>query len=204
MSGGCYHVLNRANARATVFHDRLEYRAFLDLIDQAQDICPVPLLAACVMPNHFHLVVVAPGRIELSRWVQWLQSTHSHRYNVFHERSGHVWQGRYKSFPIQQDDHLLTVLRYVERNPVRAGLALRADAWPWGSLAWRTGRHPGPRLAESPVRLPRDWDDWVNWPQAPAEVAALRASVNRQRPFGTDSWARGASEEPVPFISVGD
>ena len=204
VSGGCYHVINRANERARVFHDRLEYRAFLDLIEAAQLLRRVPLLAACLMPNHFHLVVVAPGRDALSRWLQWLQSTHSHRYNVFHERVGHVWQGRYKSFPIQRDEHLLTVMRYVERNACRAGLALRAEAWPWGSLAWRTGRHPGPALAEPPVRLPSSWIEWVNRPQTPAELAAVRKSVNRQRPFGTDAWARDESEEPVPFISVGD
>ena len=204
VSGGCYHVINRANERATVFHDRLEYRAFLALVEEAQQRCEVPLLAACLMPNHFHLVVVAPGREPLSRWLQWLLSTHSHRYNVFHERVGHVWQGRYKSFPIQRDEHLLTVMRYVERNAHRAGLVPRAEAWPWGSLAWRTGRHPGPALAPPPVRLPSAWVDWVNWPQSPRELKSLRASVNRQRPFGSDAWMREQCEEPVPFSSVGD
>lgn len=189
-AGACYHLINRGNGRATVFHSPLEYRAFLDLIDEAQQRDAVPLLAACLMPNHFHLVVIAPGRVALYRWLQWLLTTHSHRYNVYRDRVGHVWQGRYKSFQIQHDDHLLTVMRYVERNPCRAGLVQRAENWPWGSLAWRAGRSPGPPLADPPVRLPGTWTEWVNRPQSPTEVDALRRCVNRQQPYGGEDWVR--------------
>jgi putative transposase len=76
----------------------------------------------CLMPNHFHLVLWPPGDSDLSTFMQWLSTSHSHGYRMRYGGSGHVWQGRFKAFPIQQDDHLLTVLRYVERNPLRGGL----------------------------------------------------------------------------------
>ena len=192
--GACYHLISRGNERATVFHTPLEYRRFLELIEEAQQRCHVPLLAACLMPNHFHLVVISPGREPLCNWLQWLLTTHSHRYNVYRERVGHVWQGRYKSFQIQNDDHLLTVMRYVERNPCRAGLVQRAENWPWGSLAWRSGRSKGPELADPPLALPGAWNEWVNRPQSPTEIDALRRCVNRQQPYGAEDWVQETAE----------
>jgi putative transposase len=84
------------------------------------------LLAVCLMPNHFHLVVSQHCARDISRWMQRLLTTHTHRHHLRHGTSGRVWQGRFKAFPIKQDDHLLTVMRYVERNASRAGLVNRA------------------------------------------------------------------------------
>src|SRR5690606_10261916 len=72
---------------------------------------------------------------DLPRWMQWVTTCHVRRYHRHYKGSGHVWQGRYKSFPSQNDAHLLTVLRYVERNPVRAGLVERAEQWAYSSAA---------------------------------------------------------------------
>jgi len=146
VAGGCYHVINRGNNRATVFHDAAEYAAFIGLLSDAQERTPVELFAACLMPNHFHLVVRPDGRHDIGRWIHWLLTTHSHRYHLRHETTGRVWQGPYKAFPIEQDGHLLTVLRYVERNAVRAGLVTRSRDWPWGSAAWRHRTHHRNRL----------------------------------------------------------
>jgi REP-associated tyrosine transposase len=194
-AGVCYHVINRGNNRARLFERPADYAAFVTLIRDAQAHARLELFAACLMPNHFHLVV-RPGRADdLGRWMHWLLTTHAHRHHLAHGTSGHVWQGRYKAFPIEQDGHLLTVLRYVERNAVRAGLVSRARDWKWGSASWRWG--PTTRsalLAGPPVPLPAAWDDFVDEPQSAEEIDRLRVCVNRQRPYGDGAWAMRAPE----------
>ena len=103
---------------------------------------------------------------------------------------GHVYQGRFKSFPIAADEHLLKVLRHVERNPLRAGLVSRAEDWRWGSLHRRTRGTADERalLADSPVRLGRHWVEHVNRPETELELAAIRRSVSRGQPFGGATW----------------
>lgn len=187
--GVCYHVINRGNNRRQLFHRSAEFAAFVTLIREANDLVPLELFAVCVMPNHFH-VVLRPSECDaVGRWMHWLLTSHARRYNRAHGIEGRVWQGRYKAFPIEGDGHLLTVLRYVERNAVRANLVRRARDWRWCSASWRKG--PSSRramLTEPPVPLPRNWDVLVDTPQTPAEVEALRACVNRQQPFGSDAW----------------
>ncbi len=128
------HVLNRGNARSEVFHKPADYAAFLQVICEATIRVPMPMLAYCLIPNHFHLVVRPHGDRDPSRWMHWLLTTHVRRYLKYYSHTGHVWQGRFKAFAAQDDDHLITVVRYVERNPVRAGLVTRAEDWPWSSL----------------------------------------------------------------------
>jgi putative transposase len=137
-----------------VFHGDEDYEAFVDLLDRACERLPMRVLAYCLMPNHFHLVLLPHGDGDLGRWMQWLLTSHVRRHHRRRRSSGHVWQGRFKAFPIQQDAHLVTVLRYVQRNPVRAGLAERAEAWPWSSLRW--WRSPGRPafLSEWPIERP--------------------------------------------------
>lgn len=190
-AGVCYHVINRGNGRATVFHDSNDYRAFIALIGEAVERVDVRMLGYCLMPNHIHLVLWPRHDGDLSRFMQWLLTAHVRRYHRVHGSSGHVWQGRFKAFPIQSDEHLLTVLRYVERNPIRAGLARRAVAWPWSSLQGRS--KPNGTVAflrDGPLPLPADWIDLVNAPEPPAELVRVRESVNRGAPFGDDRWAQ--------------
>jgi putative transposase len=118
---------------------------------------------------------------------------HRHRHS---DGRGHLYQGTYKSFPVQDDAHFLTVARYVERNALRANLAQRAEAWQWGSC-WRR-EHGSPQergiLSEWPVPRPADWLGWVNEPQTETELAALRESVRRGRPFGGPDWQARTAE----------
>ena len=184
VGGLCYHVLNRGNARAEVFHDEADYRGFLELLGAAGERVPMRVLGFCLMPNHFHLVLWPRAEGELSRYLQWLLTAHVRRYHRRYRSSGHVWQGRFKAFPIARDEHLLAVLRYVERNPLRAKLVRQAQNWPWSSLsAPRAGF-----LHECPVPLPRNWVARVNTPDTEAELAALRCSVSRGAPFGAPAW----------------
>lgn len=185
----CYHVISRGNNQLQRFHDRGDYSAFLWLIAEANDHVPLPIIGACIMPNHVHIVVRPRRDDDLAQWTHWLFTTHSRRYHKKHGSSGRVWQGRYKAFVIQDDTHLLTVLRYVERNALRANLARRAEEWEWGSLYWRTKASAPFALEQSPVPLPGNWPAYVNAPQTPDEVEAIRNCVNRQAPFGAPDWA---------------
>lgn len=195
VGGLCYHVLNRGNGRAEVFHKPEDYDAFLDLLPRACARLPMRVLGWCLMPNHFHLVVRPYADDDLGRWMQWLMTSHVRRYHRHHHTDGHVWQGRFKAFPIQADDHLLTVLRYVERNPLRACLTERAEAWRWSSLALRTQDPPPKLLASCPVKLPRGWTSLVNRPQTEAEVQAVRRSIERGAPLGGAFWQRRTAEK---------
>ncbi len=134
-AGFCYHVLNRGNARRTVFHKDGDFAAFRKLLRQAAERTPMRLLAYCLLPNHFHLALWPLQDGDLSTYMAWLLTAHVRRYHQHYHSSGHVWQGRFRAFPIQDDPHLLTVLRYIERNPVRACLVNRAEHWPWSSAS---------------------------------------------------------------------
>ena len=194
-AGGCYHIINRGNRKARIFHEAEDYSQFLAAVHLAQERIAVPILAACLMPNHFHLVVRPVTDDGFGLWSRWLFTTHVRWHHAKYQSSGHLWQGRYKAFLIQEDHHLLTVMRYVERNALRANLVERAEDWRWGSLAWRATPSPAATLTPSPVPLPSYWRQWVNEPQSTAELDAIRTCVNRQRPFGEKSWVERRSLE---------
>lgn len=186
--------MSRGNNRATVFASRAEFLGFLGLMVEAQLRRTLELFAVCLMPNHFHLVVRPGGDPDLSEWMHWLLTTHVRRFHGRRQSSGRVWQGRFKAFPIEQDRHLLTVVRYVERNALRAGLVSRAEDWPWGSLAWRSGRSPGPELAAVPVPLPAGWVDYVNEPQTVEDLKSVRRCAAGEKPYGSEAWIACATE----------
>jgi putative transposase len=188
VGGYCYHVINRGNARAEVFHRDGDYRAFLDLLSDACNRIPMRILSCCLMPNHFHLALWPYQAGDLSRWMQWLLTAHVRRYHTYHESSGHVWQGRFKAFPIEQDAHLLAVLRYIEQNPVRAHLTRRAEEWNWSSARGWLEPLRGPRLEVGPVPRPQAWVEWVNGLVEETEIQRIRQSVKRGAPFGSDAW----------------
>jgi len=194
-AGLCTHVVTRGNARATVFHSEHDYANFKNLMKAAQERVCIEIFAWCLMPNHLHFVVRPRTDDDLPRWMHWLLTTHAQRHRILHVTTGHIWQGRYKSFPIQTDGHLVKVLRYVERNPVRAGLVASSRDWRWSSVSerWPPGERPE-LLAEAPVPLPTPWIDWVDTPITDDELASIRTSVQRGRPWGDPAWARGTTE----------
>jgi putative transposase len=193
VGGVIYHALNRGNRREAVFHKPADYDAFVESMYEAKQRLPLDLLGYCLMPSHFHLVLRPKGDGDLGRWMQRLLATHAQRYHRQYHTTGHVWQGRFKAFPIQDDDHLLTVLRYVERNPVRAELVAKAEHWKWSSApGWKSG---DPLLWRGPPEpRPRNWLALVNEPLSVGDLERLRHSVVRGTPFGTDSWTNRAAK----------
>jgi putative transposase len=190
--GLIYHVLNRAVGRMKIFTRDADYQAFERVLTQAQERYPMRILGYCLMPNHWHFVLWPKTDGELSKFMHWLTMTHTQRWR--HARKlvglGPLYQGRFKAFPIEKDDHLATVLRYVERNPLRAHLVRRAQDWQYSSLAIRLNPQDERRklLVPWPIEQRSDYLHWINQPQTQAEIDALRISINRGRPFGNPAW----------------
>jgi len=195
VGGICYHVINRGNRRARVFHTQSDYREFVSLMQRSCLRVPMRILSFCLMPNHFHFVMWPYDDGDLSRWMHWLLTTHVVRYHKLQGTSGRVWQGRYKAFPIEQDHHLLTVLRYVERNPVRANLVKNAVDWKWSSLGHQVNAISQTFRNESPVTKPPDWIEFVNRPQTSEEVEALRRCSVKSTPFGSAHWTSKTADQ---------
>ena len=202
--GYVYHVLNRGAGRMALFDEPGDYAAFERVLAEALEREPgVGLLGYCLMPNHWHLLLRPKRDGELSEFMRWLTVTHTQRWHAYFQTSGTgpVYQGRFKSFPIQSDEHLLTVLRYVERNAARASLVKRAELWRWGSL-WRwenrrtpAGRDPElPPISDWPVPRPRNWKQTVNAPLSEAEREAVLRSIRRGSPMGDDHWVTRAAD----------
>ena len=202
-------MLNRSNGRLPLFECEADYELLIGVMAEAHQRVPMRTLGYCVMPNHWHLVLWPRADGDLSEFMRWLTVTHTQRWHAAHGTagSGHVYQGRFKSFPIQQTrpgankramglleggDAVLSVLRYVERNPVRARLARRAGAWPWSSAAARRqspGRDGVP-LTDPPGGLPSNWAALVNRPQTQKESDALVRCIRRGCPFGREAWVQ--------------
>ena len=196
VGGMVYHVLNRGNGRAALFEKDADYEAFGRVLIEACQREPLRILGYSLMPNHWHMIVWPKrgSNEQVSEFLRWLTVTHTQRWHAHHNTSGtgHLYQGRFKSFPIQRSGRLLDALRYVERNALRANLVVRAEDWRWSSL-WHRGHEasawPLP-LADWPVVRPEKWVAIVNQPQSEAELDALRMSINRGRPYGESDWQR--------------
>ena len=198
--GVVFHIINRGNARLRIFGKEADYAAFLKVLSEVLKEMPgMRLLGFCLMPNHWHLVLWPSRGGELGRFMQRLTVRHVRRWHEHRQSggTGHVYQGTYKSFPIQADEPLLIVLRYVERNPLRAGLVKRAEHWRWGSL-WVSAKGDEAMRAmvsDWPVERPADWAARVNRRQSQAEEEAVRISLRRGRPFGREAWQHRIARE---------
>ena len=189
---GLYHALNRGNAKSDIFKKDSDFHAFERILAEGLERYPCQILAYQLMSNHWHLVLRPTEDGGMSNFLRWVTLTHTQRYHAHYGTSGegHVYQGRFKSFPIQNDEHFFVVARYVERNALRANLVDRAEQWRWGSLyRWLTTPEPDPRLLSAwPLaRLP-NWVNRVNEPLTEKELEAVRWSVKRGSPFGNETW----------------
>jgi putative transposase len=195
--GLVYHALNRGNNRACVFAGPADFEQFLEALAKTKRRYPFLLYAYCLMSNHFHLVL-QPGRGQnVSRILQSLTVTHTWHYHKAQVSSGHVWQGRFKSPVIAADEHLLTVMRYVESNPLRARLVTDLAEYPWSSYGAHGLGQPLSLIDEAPAWGPLGvteakrqayWRRWLHTPLTAKELAAVRQSVTSGRPYGAAAW----------------
>jgi putative transposase len=197
--GFVYHVLNRANGKRRIFHHDRDYLAFERVLAEVQERIPMRILAWCVMPNHWHLLLWPQQDGELSNYLRLVTLTHTQRLHACRASAGtgQVYQGRFKSFVVQDDAHFLTVSRYVEANALSGKLVQRAEDWRWSSL-WRMqggkAEQP-PRMHPWPIPRPSDWLTYVNQPAEAQEAEALRRCARRGCPYGEETWVDGVAEQ---------
>ena len=177
-----------------LFLSDADFEAFERVVEKTLLTCPMRICAYCLLSNHWHFVLWPEREGDLGAFMQKLTITHVRNWQDHRRRVGygHLYQGRYKSFPIESDEHFYQVVRYVERNALRANLVDRAEEWRWGSLWRRECGTTGDRkwLSKWPLPQPRSWPTFVNEPQTEAELEAIRKSVIRGQPYGDADWVQ--------------
>jgi putative transposase len=190
--GLVYHVWNRAAGRLRLFKKPEDFAAFDRILIEAHQRHPIRILDWCLMPNHWHFVVYPRKDGDVTAFFRWLTHTHAMRA-ITHRRvmgMGPLYQGRFKSLPVERDEHLETLLRYVDRNPLRAKLVKRAGQWRWSGQWARQHGDEAMRslLSPWPIDEPDDWDKWLAVVPEAAEVANVREHIRRSRPMGSPEW----------------
>jgi putative transposase len=194
-----FHVLNRGVGRMRLFEKEGDYEAFERIIEETQEARPMRICAYCLMPNHWHFVLWPEHDGDLAAFMQRLTITHVRRWQEHRGQVGlgHVYQGRYKSFPVETDEYFYQVVRYVERNALRADLVPSAEEWRWCSL-WRRVHGSGAQVAllsSWPLPRPRNWKSLVNQPQHEGEIEAIRRCIRRGQPYGSRPWVEKTASQ---------
>ena len=196
VGGLVYHVLNRANFGSRLFKKEGHYQDFLALMGESLEFVRMRVLAYCLMPNHWHMVLYPRADGELSKFLQRITLTHTQRYHSKRWTVGYgpIYQGRYKSLPVEKDGHFLTLVRYVERNAQRAGLVQRAEEWPWSSAYARLYGNASQKglLSSWPVPEPGHYLKWLKRSQDKGEVEKIRHAIRRSKPYGSEGWVSKA------------
>ena len=201
--GLIYHVINRGNNRQSVFRKIADFEAFLQALADLKARKPFEMYGYCLMNNHFHLLL-RPLGTTVSRIVQSLLVSHTQRYHKHYRSGGHVWQGRFKSPVVQNDEHLLNVLRYIEANPLRAELVTRAEDHRWSSYPAHGLGHANElidplitygELSPYPSVRQRKWAEKVHLPMDERTLAAIRRSSATGLPYGGQRWVNRLSNE---------
>lgn len=192
-----YHILNRANARVQIFDDDKDYLDFEKILQEAVEKFDMRLLAYCIMPNHWHLMVYPKQDGDLAKFMGWLSNTHTRRWHATKKTTGqgHLYQGRYKSFICQQNNHFITLMRYVERNAKKAGLCKLAQDWKWSSIYRREHGSAEQKkiLAEWPVGMPKNYVALVNEildANHEDKEKIIDATIEKSNPYGDYDWVK--------------
>jgi putative transposase len=191
-----YHGWNRAHFRSRLFKTEAHYQDFLTLVEESLNFVPMRILAYCLMPNHWHLVLYPRADGDLAKFMQRITLTHTQRYHAQTRTVGygHVYQGRYKSLPVELGSHFLTLVRYVERNAKRAALVAKAEDWPWSSAHARLYGSEKQKqiLSPWPVAAPGPYLRWLNQSQGNEEIENIRYALKRSKPYGSEKWVAQA------------
>jgi putative transposase len=185
-----HHVTQRGNRRQDVFLGDDDYRAYLDLLGEHTRRADVQIWAWCLMPNHVHLLLVPASADALRSALAEAHRRYSRLVNLRERWRGYLWQGRFASCPVDAE-HGLAAARYIELNPVRAGLAPTAAAWPWSSAtAHLTGRGDGLTEIAALGIPPADWDAFLAGGLDAPTAAAIRAGERTGRPLGDHRFVK--------------
>lgn len=162
---GCvHHVINRANRKKIIFRKRADYQAFLNVLGEARVRFDMRIIAFCIMRNHWHLVLWPDEKVSVSAFMHWLTTTHVRRYHAHYglTGTGHLYQAPYRNGICTDDRGVLALIRYVEGNPLAAGLVRQAQDWEWSSLHLRMRGDEAGLLSPGPMELPSNWATYVN------------------------------------------
>ncbi len=183
-----HHVTQRGIRKQQTFFDDSDYRAYIDLIKRLKVAAGVNIWAYCLMPNHVHLIAVPEAQRSLARLFGTAHHRYAKRVNAIHDWRGHLWQERFYSV-VMDETHTLAAMRYVEMNPVRAGLCERPDEWMWSSVHGNIGKRNDEMLDESEVRnIISDWKSFLAEDESSGLIDSLRAQTNTGRPSGGDQF----------------
>jgi len=189
---GCaHHVTQRGNRKADVFRDDSDHKVYIRMMHDACESNHVAVWAYCLMPNHVHHVLVPEDEKSLSRVVKTAHGDYATYLNKKYNLVGHAWQGRFKSVPLDAG-HCFNAIRYVERNPVKAGLVRRAEEYRWSSAAAHCGLRSDPLLSgDCPFTQEIScWSDWLNGPTIEKEEEMIRRHTRTGKPLGSDEFVR--------------
>jgi putative transposase len=195
-----YHVINRRVGGLQLFESYADYSMFENILQEAYERSGVSVAAYCLMPNHWHLLFWLRHDDELSETIRWISVTHSARWRSAPRNAGNgpLYEGRFRSFPVQTDWHFSLVANYIEQNPLRKGLAYNTGDWPWSSL-WRRNQEDA-KLTEFLGAWPDEplcVSGEVNETGAEVndKIQQIRHSVQYGRPFGDDEWMLRTAKE---------
>lgn len=130
--GAWYHIMNRGRRGDEIFSAANDFEGFISILSESAELWNVKVAAYCLMTNHYHLLIQTP-KGNLSRFMRHLNGVYTQRYNRFHGYDGQLFRGRYKAILVEEDDYLLELVRYIHRNPVRAGIVATVEQYPWSS-----------------------------------------------------------------------
>jgi len=189
-----HHITQRGNRREEIFFTDADRETYLSWLKDYSDKYHVELLAYCIMTNHVHLIAVPASDDGLQRMLKPLHMRYAQRINRTRDWKGHLWQGRFFSSPLD-DAYLWAAVRYVERNPVRAGMARRAEDYRWSSAAAHCGNRTDDLLnLESgwgkQFSTIVDWSAWLAEGDGKEEIQRLRQNVEKGLPCGNEDFVQ--------------
>ena len=183
-----HHITNRGNRRQTVFFSDNDRRLYLRLIKKFGALFGLQFWAYCLMPNHIHLIAVPINKESMNLTIREAHKKFTWQINLQNDWRGTLWQGRYYSFPLGQD-HLYRAVRYVENNPVRAGLETFAEDYPWSSAPSHVLGKPDALLSPCPVQKPgKDWAAYLREKEEDDELKEIRRHIMTGRPLGGEEF----------------
>jgi putative transposase len=186
-----HHVIQRGVRSLNIVSSDEDREAYLTMLAQFAARYDLAIWAWCLMTNHVHLVVVPERQDSLARGIGEAHRRYTRRINFRDGVRGHLFQERFHSFPIQQDRHLLAVVRYVERNPVRAKIVDRAEDYPWSSARHHVRGSPDRLVTSSPTRgLVADWRQFLRGDEDSIEMVTIERHSRTGRPWGMEAWVR--------------